>query len=251
MGNPLEILELLPWAGRCSNPFPSLFQPSGRGVRLPEVFCIISCLGCFGLFSKVGMWWLWPTGGLGDCSFVCWGFLAHIFLSQILDEVEKRRQISMAVIYPFMQGLRESPFPAPGKTVTIKSFIPESGTEVGGGLGGTSWIAASSSPAAPRGAHHSRAGWVMLPGASSLGNTSVISLLIQEKSSEDEDRAHPQGMMPHLCIPCSSPSLKLELPHKNFSAQCWDVPSPDARAGCCASGWESGIVPGAGSCLGS
>ncbi|XP_025066948.1 DENN domain-containing protein 2D isoform X1 [Alligator sinensis] len=74
--------------------------PVGRGARLPEVFCIISCLGCFGLFSK------------------------------ILDEVEKRRQISMAVIYPFMQGLRESPFPAPGKTVTIKSFIPESGTEL-------------------------------------------------------------------------------------------------------------------------
>ncbi|KFV59044.1 DENN domain-containing protein 2D, partial [Gavia stellata] len=56
--------------------------------------------------------------------------LAHFFLPQILDEVEKRRQISMAVIYPFMQGLRESPFPAPGKTVTIKSFIPESGTEL-------------------------------------------------------------------------------------------------------------------------
>uniref|UniRef100_A0A8C0HFK1 DENN domain containing 2D n=1 Tax=Chelonoidis abingdonii TaxID=106734 RepID=A0A8C0HFK1_CHEAB len=36
----------------------------------------------------------------------------------------------MAVIYPFMQGLRESPFPAPGKTVTIKSFIPDSGTEL-------------------------------------------------------------------------------------------------------------------------
>ncbi|XP_071624502.1 DENN domain-containing protein 2D isoform X2 [Heliangelus exortis] len=48
----------------------------------------------------------------------------------ILDEVEKRRQISMAVIYPFMQGLRESPFPAPGKSVTIKSFIPDSGTEL-------------------------------------------------------------------------------------------------------------------------
>uniref|UniRef100_A0A670I2A6 DENN domain containing 2D n=1 Tax=Podarcis muralis TaxID=64176 RepID=A0A670I2A6_PODMU len=73
--------------------------PSGRGARLPEVYCIVSCLGCFGLFSK------------------------------ILDEVEKRRQISTAVIYPFMQGLRESPFPAPGKTVTIKSFIPDSGTE--------------------------------------------------------------------------------------------------------------------------
>ncbi|ETE68820.1 DENN domain-containing protein 2D [Ophiophagus hannah] len=73
--------------------------PSGRDPRLPEVYCIVSCLGCFGLFSK------------------------------ILDEVEKRRQISAAVIYPFMQGLRESPFPAPGRTVTIKSFIPESGTE--------------------------------------------------------------------------------------------------------------------------
>lgn len=37
----------------------------------------------------------------------------------------------MAVIYPFMQGLREAAFPAPGKTVTLKSFIPDSGTEVG------------------------------------------------------------------------------------------------------------------------
>uniref|UniRef100_UPI00398F37CF DENN domain-containing protein 2D-like n=1 Tax=Pristiophorus japonicus TaxID=55135 RepID=UPI00398F37CF len=74
--------------------------PGGGGPRLPEVFCIISCLGCFGLFSK------------------------------ILDEVEKRRQICMAVIYPFMQGLRESAFPAPGKTVCVKSFIPGSGTEI-------------------------------------------------------------------------------------------------------------------------
>ena len=49
---------------------------------------------------------------------------------QIFDEVEKRRQISMAMIYPFMQSLREAPFPAPGNTVKIKSFIPESGTEV-------------------------------------------------------------------------------------------------------------------------
>lgn len=51
--------------------------------------------------------------------------------AQILDEVEKRHQISVAVIYPFMQGLREAAFPAPGKTVTLKSFIPDSGTEVG------------------------------------------------------------------------------------------------------------------------
>lgn len=66
--------------------------------------------------------------------------MAPFCLPQILDEVEKRRQISMAVIYPFMQGLRESPFPAPGKTVTIKSFIPESGTEVGFGASAPSML---------------------------------------------------------------------------------------------------------------
>uniref|UniRef100_A0A8C5WM64 DENN domain containing 2D n=1 Tax=Leptobrachium leishanense TaxID=445787 RepID=A0A8C5WM64_9ANUR len=74
--------------------------PAGSGARLPEVYCIISCMGCFGLFAK------------------------------ILEEVEKRRQISTAVIYPFMQGLREASFPAPGRTVKIKSFIPGSGTEM-------------------------------------------------------------------------------------------------------------------------
>uniref|UniRef100_A0A674C9Q9 DENN/MADD domain containing 2Db n=1 Tax=Salmo trutta TaxID=8032 RepID=A0A674C9Q9_SALTR len=73
--------------------------PSGKGARPPEAYCIISQVACFGLFSK------------------------------IFDEVEKRRQISMAMIYPFMQSLREAPFPAPGNTVKIKSFIPESGTE--------------------------------------------------------------------------------------------------------------------------
>ncbi|XP_036386121.1 DENN/MADD domain containing 2Db isoform X1 [Megalops cyprinoides] len=74
--------------------------PHGKGARPPEAYCIISQLACFGLFSK------------------------------IFDEVEKRRQISMAMIYPFMQSLREAPFPAPGHTVKIKSFIPESGTEI-------------------------------------------------------------------------------------------------------------------------
>lgn len=74
--------------------------PGGKGARPPEAYCIISRLACFGLFSK------------------------------IFDEVEKRRQISMAMIYPFMQKLREAPFPAPGNTVEIKSFIPESGTEI-------------------------------------------------------------------------------------------------------------------------
>uniref|UniRef100_H2N1Y4 DENN/MADD domain containing 2Da n=1 Tax=Oryzias latipes TaxID=8090 RepID=H2N1Y4_ORYLA len=74
--------------------------PGGKGARAPEAYCIISTLACFGLFSK------------------------------IFDEVEKRRQISMAMIYPFMQKLREASFPAPGHTVEIKSFIPESGTEI-------------------------------------------------------------------------------------------------------------------------
>uniref|UniRef100_A0A3P8XE31 UDENN domain-containing protein n=1 Tax=Esox lucius TaxID=8010 RepID=A0A3P8XE31_ESOLU len=74
--------------------------PGGNGARPPEAYCIISKLACFGLFSK------------------------------IFDEVEKRRQISMAMIYPFMQSLREAAFPAPGNTVKIKSFIPDKGTEI-------------------------------------------------------------------------------------------------------------------------
>ncbi|XP_072522045.1 DENN/MADD domain containing 2Db [Salminus brasiliensis] len=74
--------------------------PNGKGARPPEAYCIISRLACFGLFSK------------------------------IFDEVEKRRQISRAMIYPFMQSLREAPFPAPGNTVNITSFIPESGKEI-------------------------------------------------------------------------------------------------------------------------
>ncbi|XP_075332115.1 DENN/MADD domain containing 2Da isoform X2 [Odontesthes bonariensis] len=73
--------------------------PGGKGARPPEAYCIISTLACFGLFSK------------------------------IFDEVEKRRQISMAMIYPLMQKLRETPFPAPGHKVEIKIFFPESGTE--------------------------------------------------------------------------------------------------------------------------
>lgn len=44
--------------------------------------------------------------------------------------MEQRRKIAMAMIYPFMQSLRESAFPAPGHTVNIKSFIPDRGTEV-------------------------------------------------------------------------------------------------------------------------
>lgn len=74
--------------------------PSGKGPRLPEVYCVISRLGCFDLFSK------------------------------ILDEVERRRGISAALVYPFMRSLMESPFPAPGKTIKVKTFLPGAGNEI-------------------------------------------------------------------------------------------------------------------------
>uniref|UniRef100_A0A3P9JNJ4 DENN/MADD domain containing 2C n=1 Tax=Oryzias latipes TaxID=8090 RepID=A0A3P9JNJ4_ORYLA len=86
------------WFGYCRK-----ILPRGKGKRLPEVHCIVSKLGCFDLFAK------------------------------ILEEVEKRREISPALVHPFMRSVMESPFPAPGRTVTIKSFLPDSrkdGSEV-------------------------------------------------------------------------------------------------------------------------
>ncbi|XP_061623370.1 DENN domain-containing protein 2C isoform X1 [Phyllopteryx taeniolatus] len=74
--------------------------PSGKGKRLPEVHCVVSKLGCFNLFAK------------------------------ILEEVERRREISPALVYPFMRSVMEAPFPAPGRTVMVKSFLPGSGNEV-------------------------------------------------------------------------------------------------------------------------
>ncbi|KAM5255771.1 DENN domain-containing protein 2A [Ctenodactylus gundi] len=74
--------------------------PGGKGKRLPEVYCIVSRLGCFSLFSK------------------------------ILDEVEKRRDISPALVQPLMRSVMEAPFPALGKTIIVKNFLPGSGTEV-------------------------------------------------------------------------------------------------------------------------
>ncbi|KAM5170865.1 DENN domain-containing protein 2A isoform 1-T1 [Mantella aurantiaca] len=74
--------------------------PSGKGKRFSEVYCIVSRLGCFNLFSK------------------------------ILDEVEKRRGISPALVQPFMRAIMEAPFPALGKKITVKNFLPGSGTEV-------------------------------------------------------------------------------------------------------------------------
>ncbi|XP_018424982.1 PREDICTED: DENN domain-containing protein 2C [Nanorana parkeri] len=83
------------WFGYCRK-----LLPQGKGKRLPEVYCMVSRLGCFNLFSK------------------------------ILDEVEKRREMSPALVSPFMRSVMEAPFPAPGRTITVKSFLPGSGNEV-------------------------------------------------------------------------------------------------------------------------
>ncbi|XP_053313533.1 DENN domain-containing protein 2C [Spea bombifrons] len=83
------------WFGYCKK-----LLPQGKGKRLPEVYCMVSRLGCFNLFSK------------------------------ILDEVEKRREMSPALVSPFMRSVMEAPFPAPGRTITVKSFLPGSGNEV-------------------------------------------------------------------------------------------------------------------------
>ncbi|MEQ2259267.1 hypothetical protein XENORESO_009139, partial [Xenotaenia resolanae] len=48
----------------------------------------------------------------------------------ILDEVERRRGVSAALVYPFMRSLMESPFPAPGKIIKVKTFLPGAGNEV-------------------------------------------------------------------------------------------------------------------------
>uniref|UniRef100_A0A3B5KNI9 UDENN domain-containing protein n=1 Tax=Xiphophorus couchianus TaxID=32473 RepID=A0A3B5KNI9_9TELE len=49
---------------------------------------------------------------------------------KILEEVERRREISPPLVYTFMRSVMEAPFPAPGRTVTVKSFLPGSGNEV-------------------------------------------------------------------------------------------------------------------------
>lgn len=51
---------------------------------------------------------------------------------QVLDEVERRRALSPALVQPFMRAIMEAQFPAPGRTISIKTFLPGSGTEVTG-----------------------------------------------------------------------------------------------------------------------
>lgn len=58
------------------------------------------------------------------------GWLSCFLSSQILDEVEKRRGISPALVQPLMRSVMEAPFPALGKTIVVRNFLPGSGTEV-------------------------------------------------------------------------------------------------------------------------
>lgn len=64
------------------------------------------------------------------CSLRNWNHLSASILLQILEEVERRREVAPALVYPFMRSVMEAPFPAPGRTVTVKSFLPGSGNEV-------------------------------------------------------------------------------------------------------------------------
>lgn len=38
--------------------------------------------------------------------------------------------MSPALVHPFMRSVMEAPFPAPGRTITVRSFLPGAGNEV-------------------------------------------------------------------------------------------------------------------------
>lgn len=85
----------------------------------------------------------------GQCPDTLFGLLV---VAQVLDEVERRRGISAALVYPFMRSLMESPFPAPGKTIKVKTFLPGAGNEVGISAAPSFilWMWAGARPAEPR-----------------------------------------------------------------------------------------------------
>ncbi|XP_034493995.1 DENN domain-containing protein 2A isoform X3 [Ailuropoda melanoleuca] len=112
--------------------------PGGKGKRLPEVYCIVSRLGCFSLFSKqatpIPTSSHFPTLVIANLLSLSMDLSILNILSKwnhtILDEVEKRRGISPALVQPLMRSVMEAPFPALGKTIVVKNFLPGSGTEV-------------------------------------------------------------------------------------------------------------------------
>ncbi|XP_003388654.1 PREDICTED: DENN domain-containing protein 2A-like [Amphimedon queenslandica] len=71
--------------------------PDGKSPRLPEVYCIISPLGCFDLYAK------------------------------ILDIVEQRRTVSQVAVFTFLKSISANPFPAPGQSVSVKVIPAKTG----------------------------------------------------------------------------------------------------------------------------
>ena len=67
-----------------------------KGKDLPEVYCIISPLGCFSLYSAV------------------------------LDHVETERGRPSALVYAFLRSIISRPLPLPGQAISIKSIFTDS-----------------------------------------------------------------------------------------------------------------------------
>ena len=66
-----------------------------KGKDLPEVYCIISPLGCFSLYSSV------------------------------LDHVETERGRPSALVYAFLRSIISRPLPLPGQSISIKSVFAD------------------------------------------------------------------------------------------------------------------------------
>lgn len=66
--------------------------PSGNGPRLPEVYCLVSDMGCFSMYEK------------------------------ILDHLEERRKASPSAAFTLLKAILANPFPAPGKSVEVSAF---------------------------------------------------------------------------------------------------------------------------------
>eukprot|EP00117_Sycon_ciliatum_P023006 scpid3569/ scgid2048/ Suppression of tumorigenicity 5 protein; DENN domain-containing protein 2B; HeLa tumor suppression 1 len=80
--------------GYCRRLLPSRSTPC-----LPEVYCLISPLGCFSLYSK------------------------------ILDQVEQRLARSSSAVFAFLKAVQAKPFPGPGRKVVVTAFGSVSGME--------------------------------------------------------------------------------------------------------------------------
>lgn len=111
---------LLPFP--CSDIWEKLTQVS-QGKEEGELWvCVGPLVHSYGMGHNIGLYFFWLTNA--------WWTKVWFISLQILDEVEKRREMSPALVHPFMRSVMEAPFPAPGRTITVKSFLPGAGNEV-------------------------------------------------------------------------------------------------------------------------